>query len=312
MISIIIVSWNAKGYLLKCLSSLRYQKNPTEIIVVDNASADGSPEAVARDYPQVQLIRNRENLGFSRANNIGIKAAQGNYLAFVNSDVVVLPNCMEVLIDFLAAHRDVGMVGPKILGKDARLQPSCRSFPTLKTEFCRATALDRLLPARWDHSKVEPVDVLQGSFMVVKRKALEDVGLWDERFFVYGEDLDFCRRFWKSGWKIAFIPRARAIHYGGASSSNAPVRFYIEKQRAELQYWRKHRSPRAVRGYLLLSALHETLRALGYALPALLKESARYKMRRSVACLRWLLLSNADTRKPTQTREREMINENAT
>jgi len=308
MVSIIIVSWNAKAYLLKCLDSLAYLKN-AEIIVVDNASADGSPEAVAADYPQVHLIRNPVNAGFSRGNNLGIKASRGDYVAFVNSDVVVMPGCIKTLVDYLEKHPEVGMAGPKLIGKDGLLQPSCRSFPTLWTEFCRAVALDRLTPARWTHRAAEPVDVLQGSFMLVRRAALEKVGDWDERFFVYGEDLDFCKRFWKAGWRVAFVPRAVAYHYGGASSANAPVRFYIEKQRADLQYWQKHASPLAVRGYFLLAVLHEALRTLGYALPALLKESARYKVKRSVACLRWLLGGDAH---PKKVEAQEMINENAT
>jgi GT2 family glycosyltransferase len=307
MISIIIVSWNAKDYLLQCLASLN-TLNPTgpqgqpEIIVVDNASADGSAEAVAAYYPKVRLIRNPENVGFSRANNIGIKASRGDYLAFVNSDVEVLPGCIDALVDFFETDPRVGMVGPKLVGKDRRLQRSARGFPTLWNQFCRALALDKLVPSKifsgyamtyWGHRTCETVDILQGSFMLVKRAALEEVGFWDEEFFIYGEDVDLCRRFRKGGWKVVFVPWARAIHYGGASSANAPVRFYIEKQRADLQYWRKHEPSLAVGGYFLIAALHETLRALGYALPALISGAARYKVKRSVACLRWLLLNDA-------------------
>jgi GT2 family glycosyltransferase len=297
MISIIIVSWNAKAYLLKCLASLANETYPLEIIVVDNNSSDGSPEAVAREYPKVKLIRSPENLGFAKANNLGIKAATGDYLAFVNNDVEVFPGCIPSLVAFSAAHPRVGVVGPQIFGGKGGLQKSYWGFPTLVNRFARALALDNLFKSRafsgystyGAKDDYKPVDVLQGSFLLVKREALDRVGPWDEDFFIYGEDVDWCRRFWDDGWEVMFLASARAIHYGGSSSANAPVRFYIEKQKADLQYWRKHESPLAVQGYIVLSCLHESLRTAGYGLLSLFKPSARFKANRSLACLRWLL-----------------------
>lgn len=305
MVSVIIVSWNAREYLLQCLASLtpavcRY---PMEIIVVDNASSDGSAEAVASVFPQVHLLRNRANLGFARANNLGIAASTGRYVCLVNSDVKVLPECINRLVDYCEGHRTVGMVGPRIIGRDGKLQRSCRGFPGVWNMFCRALALDYFFPRsrwfggfllfHWPQDCLREVDMLTGCFWLVRRQALVQVGLLDERFFMYGEDMDWCKRFWLKGWQLVFVPSAEAIHYGGASSSNAPVRFYIERHRADLQYWDKHHSRLAVFCFYLICCLHLVLRTLGHSLAFVIKprERATYasKVKRSVACLKWML-----------------------
>ena len=305
MVSIIIVSWNAQKYLMQCLASLFSERcdYPLEVIVVDTASSDGSPELVAKDYPQVQLIRNKENLGFAKANNIGIAASTGKYLCLVNSDVKVLPHCLNRLVDYAETHPDVGMVGPRIIGGDGKLQRSCRGFPTLWNMFCRALALDSLFPGakvftgyslfHWPQDTSRDVDVLSGCFWLTRRTALDGVGLLDEAFFMYGEDVDWCKRFWKHGWKLAFVCSAEAIHYGGASSANAPVRFFIERHRADLQYWQKHHSRPAVACYFALTCLHLLLRLAGYLVALLFRRSSRekyrYKVNRSLAALKWML-----------------------
>ncbi|EIC28188.1 glycosyltransferase family 2 protein [Methylomicrobium album] len=308
-VSVIIVSWNARDYLKKCLKSLAggMCSYPMEIIVVDNASSDGSAECVAAEFPHVRLIRNADNLGFAKANNIGVVASRGQYLAFINSDVEVLPDCLTRLVDYVEAHPEVGMAGPFIIGGDGRMQRSCRGFPGVWNMFCRALALDTLFRsvrlfsgysmAYWSQDSLRPVDILSGCFWLVRRPALDRVGLLDEAFFIYGEDMDWCKRFWKHGWKVVFYPEAKAIHYGGASSSNAPVRFYIERQKADLQYWRKHHSPPAVAAYLLISCLHMALRLAGYACVMLLDpatQSGKYKMKRSWACLKWIVSGKAE------------------
>jgi GT2 family glycosyltransferase len=304
-LSIIVVSWNARDYLMQCLASLLAGecRCSRQIIVVDNASTDGSAEAVTRNYPQVQLIRNATNLGFARANNIGISAAKGQWVCLVNSDVKVPPDCIDKLIRYQEEHAEVGMVGPRIIGGDGKLQRSCRGFPTVWDMFCRALALDSVFPGirlftgyslrHWTQDTCRNVDILSGCFWLVRRKALEEVGLLDESFFMYGEDLDWCKRFWNRGWKLAFVPAAEAIHYGGASSANAPVRFYIERHRADLQYWQKHHSRPATGLYFLITCLHLSLRWAGYAMALRLRPSAhetyRYKAGRSLAALKWLL-----------------------
>jgi GT2 family glycosyltransferase len=304
MVSVVIVSWNAREYLKQCLASLNSDvcSYPMEVIVVDNASSDGSADMVAREFPQVRLLRAAGNLGFAKGNNVGIAASRGRYLCLVNSDVKVLPNCITRLVDYCEAHPETGMAGPHILGGDGKLQRSCRGFPSLWNMFCRALALDNIFSgsklftgfslASWAHDSQRPVDILSGCFWIVRREALHKVRLLDESFFMYGEDLDWCRRFWKGGWKVMYLPSAEAIHYGGASSSNAPLRFFIERQRADLQYWRKHHSRPAVACFFLISCLPLLLRMAGYTLALGIKrgkrETYRYKIGRSLACLKWM------------------------
>ena len=197
----------------------------------------------------------------------------------------------------------LGMSGPLIFGGDGRIQRTCRGFPGVWNMFCRCLALDHLFPScawfngyqllNWSQDSERLVGIITGCFWLVRREAVEQVGGLDEAFFMYGEDMDWSRRFHGAGWKVMLVPAARAIHYGGASSANAPVRFYIEKQRADLQYWKKHHSGPAVFCYFLLCCLHLFLRAAGYSLAQLVNVRARqvyhYKMMRSVACLKWLL-----------------------
>ncbi|MGD0260546.1 MAG: glycosyltransferase family 2 protein [Verrucomicrobiota bacterium] len=313
MVSVIIVSWNAREYLMQCLSSLCAEvcRYPMEIIVVDNASTDGSSEAVRNWYPHIKLIENSTNLGFAKANNIGISASSGQYVCLINSDTKVLPDCITRLVDYCEAHPKGGMVGPRIIGGDGKLQRSCRGFPSIWNMFCMALALDRLFPScklftgyllrHWPQDSVGPVDILSGCFWLVRRQALEEVGLLDESFFMYGEDMDWCKRFWSHKWKVVFVPLAEAIHYGGASSSKAPVQFYVERHRADLRYWRKHHSRLAVACYFMLTCLRLLLRAAGYSLTFLCgrpaREDCRHKVCRSLAALRWMLSTGIKQRK---------------
>lgn len=250
-ISVVIVSWNAKRFLEECLDSLRDSTSRSmEIIVVDNASTDGSPEMVEATFPQVKLIKCSENLGFAKANNVGIRASTGRYVSLVNSDVKVIGACFDRLADYLDQHPDVGNVGPRILNRDMTLQSSCRQFPTLWNNFCESSGLSRIFRKSnlfsgehmffFPHDRICDVDVLVGCFWLVRKEAFERVGLLDEDFFIYAEDLDWCRRCWNAGWRVVFFPGSQAIHYRGGSSANDPARFAAEQQRALLQYWEKH------------------------------------------------------------------------
>lgn len=304
IVSVIIVNWNARDYLLQCLASLSKEvcRYPMEIIVVDNASTDGSPEYVTAQYPEVRLIRNMENLGFAKANNMGISISSGKYICFINSDVKALPGCINRLIEYCEEYPECGMVGPRIIGADGLLQRSCRGFPSVWNMFCRAVALDRFFKDKklftsyalnnWPHDSLRAVDILSGCFWLVSRQALSEVGLLDEVFFIYGEDMDWCKRFWNKGWRVVYVPWAEAIHYGGASSSNSPVRFYIEMQRANLQYWKKHHSDFAVFAYFLISCLHMLIRTVGYLTGFLFRQDKNlwwHKANRSWACFKWLV-----------------------
>ncbi len=304
-LSIVLVSWNAKDYLLQCIESIRRtypDVRRTEIIVVDNNSADGSADAVEASCPDVELVRNAENQGFAKANNTGIDRARGEYVALINSDVIVGRGCLQQLCRFLDDNPSVGLAGPRILNPDETLQPSCREFPNLTSSLLRALALDSLFPHSrffgrhfmtcWSHDCPRDVDVLSGCFWVARRAAIDSVGGLDSNFFMYGEDIDWCRRFQQRGWRVVYVPSVSSVHFGGASSANAPVRFYIEMHRANLQYWKKHHGLAAGALYLCTLWLHHNLRLAGFAVRYLVQPSQRRtagpKLRRSLACMNWL------------------------
>ena len=304
-VSMIVVNWNTREILRKCLESLcNHTRNISfEIIVVDNGSSDGSAEAVEKGFPQVKLIRNQENLGFARANNIGIRASTGRYLCLMNSDIFVLNGCLKKLLEFMDQSLNVGMSGPRLLNRDHIFQPSCRYFPSIWNNLCHALALNRLFPKssffsdslmkHWKHDTVQSVDVLPGCLWMVRREALDQVGLLDERFFIYGEDVDWCKRFHDHGWDVVFYPDAEAIHYHGASSASAPVRFFLEMQRADLQYWKKHHGRFKQFCYALINFLRHMIRLLTFGIIYTIcfkrRPRIRPKIRLSFACIRWLL-----------------------
>lgn len=270
-ISVIIVSWNASGYLDKCLESVSSGIARTyEVIVVDNNSSDGSPTMVMNKYPWVKLIQTGANLGFSKGNNIGIKSSLGKYVALINSDALALPGCLDALSQFLGDHPDVGMVGPRVMYGDRSLQSSCRRFPTLWNNACEVFLLNRLFPRieffagehmfYFSYDCTCEVEVLVGCFILARRNAINEFGLLDEVFFFYGEDIDWSRRCWQSGWRVMFYPGAEAIHFCGGSSTNNRVHFAVAQQTARLQLWVKHRSRIAVAGLIVLLAWQCSLR----------------------------------------------------
>ncbi len=302
--SVIIVNWNAKAFLDECLQSLARSDcaDRLEIIVVDNASEDGSPELVEAKYPSARVIRNSANLGFAAANNIGIARSTGEYVFLVNSDVNVAPDCMETLARYMDARPEVGLSGPAMLGPDGKIGRSCRGFPTLWRMICHALFLDRLFPWSqrfsgytmwyWKQDSTREVDILGGWFLCARRTALEKVGGLDERFFFYAEDMDWCRRFHLNGFKLAFVAEAQSVHYGGGSSRVAPVKYYIQEQRADLQLWRKHNPSWKCALYFLVCIVHQATRCVVNTTSAILtrnRETRGFKARRNGQCLLWYL-----------------------
>ncbi len=303
-LSVIIVVWNARKYVIECLGSLREHCRGVfdEVIVVDNASTDGTPELIAQQFPEFKLICNSENLGFAKANNIGITQSSGDYVCLVNSDVKFTGDCLSPMLKFLSENPEVGMVGPKMLAADGEVCRSTMRFPTVWNQFCRALGLDivlkksrvfgGLLMSDFDHQTTAPVEVLNGWFVVVRRSAMDRVGLLDPQFFMYAEDLDWCYRFHQAGEKIVFFAGAEAIHYGGASSSNAPLRFYLELFRANWQYWQKHHGWLAQMAFLATSGTYHLVRLLGAAILYIFSPSQRSenlaRLQRSSICLQWV------------------------
>ena len=303
-VSIVIVVWNAKKYVQECLESLREhcQNVYTEVIVVDNCSTDGSPEMVARLFPEFKLIRNPENYGFAKANNIGISVCSGEYICLVNSDVKFIDDCISSMLNYLRANPGVAMVGPKMLAATGEVRRSTMRFPTAWSYLCRAVGLDvvfkrsRLfggfLMSDFDHHTTRPVDVLNGWFVIARRDAIQQVGLLDPQFFMYGEDIDWCYRFRQAGKRIVFFADAGAIHYGGASSSNAPIRFFLELCRADWQLWGKHRGWVGRMAFPLILAIHHSVRLVAsvckYVCAPTERSDTLFKLKRSLAILKWL------------------------
>lgn len=302
-LSVIIVVWNAKKYVLECLDSLREQCKSvySEVIVVDNCSSDGTPEIIAERFPEFKLIRNPENYGFAKANNIGIAASSGRYICLVNSDVKFTEDCISPLLRYLGEHPKVGMVGPKMIQSNGVVGRSTMRFPTPWGYFCRALGLDRLfggsrifggfLMSDFDHQSTRPVEVLNGWFLIARRDAIQRVGPLDSQFFMYGEDIDWCYRFRQAGEQVVFFAGASAIHYGGASSSNAPIRFYVELCHADLQFWRKHRGSLGAAFFFFFLIVHNSLRLFVSGWRYLFFPSQRsqelLKFKRSLAILKW-------------------------
>lgn len=303
-VSVVVVVWNAKKYVLQCLESLREHCGQiyTEVIVVDNASNDGTPELIAEQFPEFRLIRNPENLGFAKASNIAISHSSGEYVCLVNSDVRFTEDCISRMLRYLAENPGIAMLGPKMLGANGEVRRSTMRFPTVWNNFCRALGLDLafkrsrwfggLLMSDFDHQTTQPVEVLNGWFLLVRRSAVERIGLLDPQFFMYGEDLDWCYRFHEAGETIAFYAEGEAIHYGGASSANAPVQFYLEQWRSNWQYCRKHHNWLTQAGFLAAFAVHIGLRlmisGLVYLYSPSRRSQTRLTLRKHLACLHWV------------------------
>jgi len=251
-VSIVIVSWNTRDVLRDCLRSVYEQAGNVgfEVIVVDNASTDGSAQMVKRSFPKAKLIANSTNRGFAAGNNQGIAIAKGRYVLLLNSDTIILDKAVAKTVAFADDNPEAAVVGCKILNSDRTLQQSCFMFPSLLNLLLAATYLYKLLPRSrffgrermswWDRNDVREVDVVTGCFMLIRREAIEQVGPMDERFFMYGEETDFCYRFKKAGWKVMFTPAAEIIHLGGQSSKNVREDMLIQLRLSILEFMRKH------------------------------------------------------------------------
>jgi GT2 family glycosyltransferase len=307
-LSVIVVTWNAKKFVDENFGSILADLGGIsgEVIAVDNASTDGTPDMIAERFPSVKLVRSPKNLGFSRANIAAINQSQGKYVCLVNPDVRVLPGCFRTLMDYLEKNPKVGVVGPKTYNPDGSLQRSCMRAPSVWISFCRALALDKTALGRiplfggismedFDHNKTRKVDVLNGAFLMIRRSAMDQVGLIDERFFMYGDDLDWCVRFGKAGWPVMFYPGAEIIHHGGGVTARAPLYFYVEMHKANLQYFQKHHSWLAQRGFLSALLLHDCIRYVAFSALSLLgprwRERVGWKAQRSMACMQWIVNS---------------------
>jgi GT2 family glycosyltransferase len=252
-LSIVIVNYNTERLLKDCLRSIYIGANgtPFDIWVVDNHSRDNSVPMVRAQFPNVRVIENRENVGFSRANNLVLAQSQADYVLLLNPDTLVIGDAIERVVKFMNEHPQVGIAGCKVLNRDGTLQLACRrSVPTPRVAFYRLTGLSRLFPnnktlAKYNLTYESPdrtqeVDAVSGAFLMIRRQAVEDIGLLDERFFMYGEELDWCVRAKRAGWTVMYYPAAEIIHYKGESTKYNSRKAAVEFYRAMYLFHKKH------------------------------------------------------------------------
>ncbi len=252
-LSIIIVNWKVKDLLEKCLKSIFEQtKNISfEVFVVDNASGDGSVEMVREKFPQVDLTSSAENLGFAKGNNLAIKKAAGKYILLLNPDTEILDNAFEKMVRFMDVHPECGIAGCKLLNSDLSLQPSVRAFPDLASQVFILLKIHHLLPHSktmykylvqdFDYERLEEADQVMGAFMMIRREVFDKIGLMDENFWLWFEEVDFCKRAKDAGWKILYTPEAKIIHlYGQSFKQTLSVQKQKVLNRSLSYYFKKH------------------------------------------------------------------------
>jgi N-acetylglucosaminyl-diphospho-decaprenol L-rhamnosyltransferase len=285
-LTIIIVSWNVRDLLHRCLRSVIEARTSspsspsgqslelqTEVIVVDNASTDGSAEMVRAEYPHVHLVANDANRGFTAANNQGLALSQGRCLLLLNPDTEVVGDALATMAGYMDAHPKVGALGPQLRYPDGSLQSSRRRFPTLATALVESTVvqewwadnrvLRRYYMAGTDDGAIQPVDWVVGACLLVRRRAYEQVGELDEGFFMYSEELDWCRRIKDAGWAVVYLPTATVVHHEGKSSEQVVAARHIHFQSSKVRYFRKHHGSLqagAVRWFLLATYIYQVAR----------------------------------------------------
>lgn len=269
----VIVNWNTRDLLAQCLASLlqnppRLVDSSVKTLVVDNASVDGSAAMVRERFPWVQLIENETNLGFALANNQAMVQAKGRYVLLLNSDTVVHPGALDGLLAFMATHPDAGACGARLLNGDGSLQPSCQPMLTPEREFWRLTFLERAwsratYPMQtWDTITPRRVEILKGACLLLRRAALDHVGLLDPGYFMYTEEVDLCYRLARAGWTLWYVPQAVVTHFGEASSQQMAETMYVQLYRSKVQFYRKFGGGARARRFKVLLALAYAPRTL--------------------------------------------------
>lgn len=289
-LSIIIVNWKVKDLLEKCLRSIFEQTKDIsfEVFVVDNNSGDGSVEMVRSRFPQVDLTASAENLGFAKGNNLAIKKSRGRYVLLLNPDTEILKNALEKMIHFMDSHRECGIAGCKLLNPDLTLQLSVRAFPDLASQifillklhhlFPHAKSMSKYLVQDFDYEKTQEVDQVMGAFMIIRREVLEKIGLLDENFWIWFEEVDFCKRAKLAGLKIFYTPEAKIIHHFGQSfKQTMGVKKQKDFNRSLSYYFKKHGT---VGEWMVIQILRPLSLFLAWAAQFLLKlKSQNAKLR---------------------------------
>jgi GT2 family glycosyltransferase len=255
-LSVCIVNWNTREDLGEAIASVLASGREVslQLVVLDNASQDGSAEMVRERFPEVTLIQSAENLGFARGYNRAAARSSGRHLLMLNPDTVVHSGALARLVAFLDSEPSAGAAGPRLLNLDGSLQYSCRRFPTPMAALLRNTVLGRLAPhnhytrdylmADWEHDAVRPVDWISGAAMCIRRQAWEQIGGFDEGYFMYAEDMDWCWRAREAGWQVYYVPDAVIMHHIGRSSDQRPFTMVVAFHRSAGRFYRKHYAPK--------------------------------------------------------------------
>ena len=244
-LSIIITNYNVKDYLRDCLSSINknFSSSDAETIVIDNSSSDGSPEFIEKNFPRVKLIRNHINLGYAKANNQGIKEAKGEFILLLNPDTVILPGAMDILRDEMRFTPTVGAIGPALLSGENHFQVSFGREISFCNEVLQKSLLNHYFRLKLKKmQKKREVAWLSGACILTRRSLLEEIGLFDEDFFLFFEDIDLCRRIRKNGWELIFLPQAKIFHMGGGSTAKLKKPSLYHYRKSQLIYYKKHGS----------------------------------------------------------------------
>jgi GT2 family glycosyltransferase len=298
-LSIIIVNWNTRQLLLDCLRSIygTVRKVSFEVSVVDNGSADGSVEAVARSYPDVTIIANGRNEGFAKANNIAMRRMQGEYAVLLNSDTLLREGSLDGMHAFMQSHPEAGLCGPQLLYGDGRKQTSTGTFPRVLSEYTSASLVRLLSPDK--HPGKEPgyrgptpVDFIIGACMFARKSAIDDVGMLDEEYFFYYEEIDWCFRMNRAGWQVYHIPDIEIVHFGGQSTRDINLRARVESWRSRYLYFRKSLGLRGIGavGPVMLGFAQTAVLFTGYTVVNLLTLFLLPRPRRRCLMFAYLLV----------------------
>lgn len=268
-LSIIIVSYNTKDLTRQCLKSIceNVKGISFEVICVDNNSQDSSGDLIKKEFPQIELIESKENLGYAKGNNLGVKKSKARYVVLLNSDTVILPGALEKVFDFMEDNLDAGAASPKLLNPDGSIQYCIRTLPNIKTAIFQTFGWHKLFPkskitARYyrtdlDYNKILSVDSIGTTCYMVRREVLQKVGLLDENFFMYNVDLDFNKRIKDAGYNIYYVSDAKIIHYGGVSVNQSSYRGLIEQHQGLWLMYKKHYA--AKRNPILNFLIHQAI-----------------------------------------------------
>lgn len=253
-VSVVIVSYNTRQLTIECVQSIldQAQSASVEVIVADNASSDGSAEALRIAFPNITVVANERNLGFAGANNVGIRLATGRYVLLLNPDTLILDHAIDRMVDYMDARPDIGCAGCQVWFDETSMQRTCFRFPSPTALFLAYAGLQGAFPDSrwlcgqwmpdWDRRSERDVDVVSGMFMFIRRETLEQVGLMDDDYFIYAEEADWCYRAWKKGWRCTFTPIAKIVHRegGGKSTTQVRKRMYVQMQKSLLLFHRKN------------------------------------------------------------------------